>query len=190
MLAITANRVRVTKCGEPSGAPSPVPMSRYASASFAIPSLTNIVSLRLVDISPGGSGWPSSIHSVPQADSRIVICQAESASRQPIDFNDLPIADLDPSEGLARDVPAGDSGLRQRKVRSEFNRFLKQRHRLLMALLCELVKRCEAAQIVVVRAQILGWLFARQRDFCVFQFWRYGAYDASRDLVLKVENVF
>jgi hypothetical protein len=33
-------------------------------------------------------------------------------------------------------------------------------------------------------------VFPRERNFCVFQLWRDGAYNARRDLILKVENVF
>ena len=61
---------------------------------------------------------------------------------------------------------------------------------MLVSLLCELVQRCQATQIEVVSAEIMRWFFPRERDLCVFQLWRDGAYDARGDLILKVENVF
>lgn len=61
---------------------------------------------------------------------------------------------------------------------------------MLVSLLCELIQQCQATQIEVVSAEMMRWFFPRERNFCVFQLWRDGAYNARRDLILKVENVF
>ena len=122
----------------------------------------------------------------------VIFAKLHRSSSQPGSFSNFLRAVCDPATRLAPRVAKRSHAVGCGKVGIEFDCIVEQPKRLIDRLACLPVgvRVFHPPQKIVVRVEALGRLALGALDFCILELGRDCAYDASRHLVLQIENIF